>query len=412
MTLSTRRLGPDDSAAVHDASVALGVEAFGSWPAHLPRPSAPAPGAWPDGVAMWATFDEAHPDPATGEPPLVARVRTHDYTSWFGGAAIPTSGYAGVAVAVEHRGAGLLADLFRASLTDLVAEGAVLSSLFPTAPGIYRRLGYETVTALDELELPAASLSGLRPEPEVRLRRAGLADLPAVAATYDAWARLQNGPLTRRGPLFRIEKLLNDVTGVTLAEVDGPDGSRVVGYASWERGSGYGPDKVLTVPDLVALTPGAARALWRAVGTFAPVTGRIRVSTSEPDTTRLVLPGTGGDRVATHPYMLRVLDLPGAVAPRTFTVDGRVDLAVAGDVLGLVDGSWRLEVSGGVAQARRTDGSADAPTLSVQGLALLYAGTLGTANLRLAGHLTGPAHADTLLDLWFGGRQVHVRDSF
>ena len=56
---------------------------------------------------------------------------------------MPIAGIAAVAVRPEHRGSGLLAPLFAALLADARERGAVVSTLFPTAPGIYRRLGYE-----------------------------------------------------------------------------------------------------------------------------------------------------------------------------------------------------------------------------------------------------------------------------
>ena len=39
------------------------------------------------------------------------------------------------------------------------------------------------------------------------------------------------------------------------------DGDRLVGYASWVRGTGYRSDAVLDVPDLFAATDDAARTL-------------------------------------------------------------------------------------------------------------------------------------------------------
>lgn len=415
MPLTIRRLGPHDTAAVHEASVALGAEAFGVYPAHLPRPPMPEPGSWPDGVGMWAAFDPDDPE-TDGAPRMAGRVRTHDYTSWWAGVAVPTVGYAGVAVPMEYRGRGLLADLFRASLSDHLAHGASLAALYPTAPGIYRGLGFEIVTTYEQVELPAGSLAGVRPAPAVTLRRARESDLPGLIAAYDAWAGEQNGPLTRKGPLFDPSRILTDATGVTLAEVDEGGGRAVVGYALWERGSGYGADKVLEVHDLVALRPDAARALWRGIGSFSSVTGKVRLWTSHPDTTQLVLPGLPWDQVARHPYMLRVVDLPGAVSARPFATDGTATVRVTGDVLDLVTGVWRVSITDGAAEVERVDraGAAgdDVPELTVQGLSLLYAGTLSTANLRLAGHLSGPGSSDALLDAWFGGRQVHVRDYF
>jgi hypothetical protein len=40
------------------------------------------------------------------------------------------------------------------------------------------------------------------------------------------------------------------------------------------------------------------------------------------------------------------------------------------------------------------------------------AGAQSTANLRLAGHLSGPTTHDAVWDALWGGRQVHVRDYF
>jgi hypothetical protein len=50
--------------------------------------------------------------------------------------------------------------------------------------------------------------------------------------------------------------------------------------------------------------------------------------------------------------------------------------------------------------------------LDVRGLALAYAGAQSTANLRMAGLLTGPGTHDATLDALLGGRQVHIRDYF
>lgn len=413
--LLTRRIGPDDPRPVHAASRTLGQEAFGIPPAAAPTPPLPGPGRWPDGVAMWSTFDTDDTGP-DGDPRMAARVRTHDYRSWWGGAPIATVGFAGVTVAAEYRGRGLVEELFRVSLDAHVVQGACLAALYPTAPGIYRPLGFESVATYEQVELPSASLGRVRPAPSVRLRRAREADLPALHATYEAWARHQNGPLTRTGPLFDLPRLLHEVTGATLAEVDDGTGHRVVvGYALWDRGSGSGADAVLEVEDLVALRPDAARSLWHALGSFSTVTGRVRVWTSGSDVARLVLGGVEWEQVKRQPYMMRLIDLPGAIAARDYPVDGATLVRVTGDRMSLVDGLWRITVRDGVGQAERVHGSSSsdaAARLSVPGLGLLYAGALNTANLRLAGHLEGDAEGDRLLDVWFGGHQLHIRDYF
>lgn len=107
-----------------EAADALAAEAFGAAPRPLPGPW-PAPGTRP-----WGAFHGR-------ELAAVATVR--EFGSWFGGAMVPTAGIASVAVRPEYRGSGLLAPLFAALLADARAHGEVVSGLYPTAPGIYRR---------------------------------------------------------------------------------------------------------------------------------------------------------------------------------------------------------------------------------------------------------------------------------
>ena len=393
----TRLLTVDD----FDASIRLAVEAFGEFPPGTPPPS---PEGFPrPGRHTWGTFED-------GE--LVGRVVGSEYRSWFRGVEVPTCGVAGVTVVAERRGNGFLRDLFTAMLDEATDRGEVISTLFPTAPGIYRRLGYEIIGSYDTVALPTSALATVPPAAGVSTRRARLEDVPAVRATYDAWAAVQNGPLTRRSAAFSAtdEEVVADVTGITLAEdADG----RLVGYAMWRRGPGYDATASIDVEDLVALDPGAARALWRVLGSFASVTGSVRVRTSGSDVTRLVLPFGQWDVVERHPYMLRVHDVAAALTGLPLAGPAIVDLRVEGDALGTMDGGYRLRVADGRSSCERADVATAAGVLTPQGLALLYAGAESCGNLRLAGYLRGGSpHDDGVLDALLGSGQPHIRDYF
>jgi len=394
----TRKLTADD----FDDSVRLGIEAFGALPAGSP---APDPATFPrPGRHTWGTVEDGA---------LVARVVGNEFASWIRGVEVPTCGVGGVTVVAERRGTGLLREMFAAMLEEASARGEVVSTLFPTAPGIYRRLGYEIVGSYDTVSVPTALLATVAaPEQPTGTRRATLEDVPAVRAAYDAWAAAQNGPLTRRTAGFPATdaQLLESSTAISLAEdVDG----RLVGYARWNRGRGYDSSAAIEVEDLVTLTPDGARALWRVLGSFAPVTGSVRVRTSGSDVARLVLPFAAWDVVERHPYMLRVHDVPGALSGLALPVDATVAFRVEGDVLGTMDGDYRLAVAEGRSRCERTGAPArDVPTLTPQGLALLYAGAQSCANLRLAGLLRGVTVHDATLDAVLGAGQLHVRDYF
>ena len=164
-----------------------------------------------------------------------------------------------------------------------------MSTLFCTAPGIYRKFGYELVSSYDEVEVPAATLARIGAPAGVRTRRATPADFDAVCEVYDAWAAAQNGPLTRRGPAFPADAraFIDAFTGVTLAVDDAGD---VVGFASWRRGQGSGDSSTLEVSDLLALSGDAYGALWRVLGSFGSVVGQVRLCTSGHDVARLCAP--------------------------------------------------------------------------------------------------------------------------
>jgi len=396
MALTTRPLTRDD----FDQSVALIREAFGDLP---PGATPPSPDDFPrPGYHAYGTFDDDH---------LVARLATRGYHSWFGGSAVPSGGIAGVVVTAERRGTKLLDELFRVALDDGLRErGEAVSTMFCTAPGIYRKFGYEVISSYDTVEVPAAALARIGAPAGVRTRRATPADFDAVCRVYDTWAAAQNGPLTRRGPAFPADAkaFIDAFTGVTLA-VD--DAGEVIGFASWHRGQETGDSATLEVVDLLALRGDAYGALWHVLGSFGSVVGQVRLSTSGHDVARLSLPSAHWKAVEREPYMLRVHDVPGAFAGRDWPVDGDVAFSVAGDHLGTTNGAWRLVIERGKATCAPA-AAADGPVLTPGGLALAWAGVQTCANLRMAGHLSGGMENDEALDRVLVPRPIHIRDFF
>lgn len=395
MSISYRLLGQDDA----DASRRLGQEAFGFWtdlsPASVPYPAA--------GNYGHAAFD--------GDE-LVARLIAREYTSHFAGAQIPTCGIAGVTVKAEYRGRGLLTELFSAACVAARNRGEVISTLFPTAPRIYRKFGYELVGERCTVEIPSSALASIAVPQGIRVRRATAADFPAIEHVYDTWASGQHGPLTRGGPNFTAtaDEFIQEFDGVTVA-VDSDD--QVLGFASWDRGQGYGAAAALQVSDLIALTPAAAQALWSVVGSFASVTGQLRVDTSGDDLARQVLPGLAWRVVKSDPYMLAVIDVAAAFSRRIVTpwIAAALSFSVAGHSVASENGHYLLRVGGGAIDCRRE--GMGGRSFSPQGLALTYAGTQSAGNLRLAGHLTGGSREeDSVWDALFGAHQFHIRDYF
>lgn len=398
MTLTVRRLEPADA----PAALRLGWEAFG-----VP-PGADPTGATVDGpgYAWFGAFDDDDDDT------LVATAADRAYDTWFGGRTVPTCGVASVTVAAEHRGAGAIGPLMRAMLTAARERGAVLSTLFPSAPRIYRRLGYEVITSIGHVLVPSTALAAA-PASGTSVRRAGAADAAAIRGLYDRWAAGQNGPLTRRGPSFpgADDDLVSSFTGVTLAV---GTGGEPTGYAAWIRGRGDDVERALEVVDLIAVDGDATRALLRALGSFASVVADVRLRTSGTDPVRLLLPTTAWRRVHEELYMLAVLDVEAALdgLPTPAGLTAGLGFTLIGGVLDGLDGAYRLDVAEGRLRCAR--GSiGDDRTLDPRGLALLYAGAAPSSELRLLDLLHGGDPADDATwDALFAGRRPHVRDQF
>ena len=379
----------------------LGFEAFGVPTA---PPTEPAQVDQPGRVSFGAFRGDV----------LVAKAVDRAFDSYFGGALVPTSGIAGVTVAAETRGQGTLAPLPGALLRAARDRGAGVSGLFAPAPRLYRRFGYELVTSLDTVEVPTSVLASVARPVSIRTRRAVAGDLDAIRAVYDAWAVVQNGPLSRRGVSFpaTAEDFLGEFTGVTVA-LD--EAGVICGYASWRRGEGFGEQALIDVADLLATTMDGYRALLNTIGSFSSVTARTQLRVSGDDRARFFVPTAHWRRTLTLPYMVRVLDVPAAFALRRYPPGLTADLSfrLTGDFLAENNTEYRLVVTGGQAQCT-VAGSADADRLlTPQGLALAYAGAQSSANLRALGHLAGGSIEEDLdWDAALAGRQVHIRDFY
>ncbi|MGH8879397.1 MAG: GNAT family N-acetyltransferase, partial [Stackebrandtia sp.] len=393
--LTVRPLSDDDA----DASRRLGWEAFGV-PAQVPETPATLGGS---GQYWYGAFD--------GDS-LVGRVAVHTHSAYFGGRAVASAGIAGVTVAAEYRGRGLLTPLFAMALGEARGRGVAVSGLYPTATGIYRRFGYEVVGSLDNWAWPTESLAAVRVPDGVTIRRATTEDVPALWELYEAWAVEQNGPLSHRSVAFEESPndWLDEVTAVTVA-VDGDD--RPHGYVRWNRGRRYGPESKLEVYDLIADSAPVHQALLAALGSFSTVTGTTEIMTSGLDHNRFLLPGGEPRLTEARPYMIAILDLAGAVEPRAYPgfLNQELELRVAGDRYGVIDGGYRITVAGGKARCVRAD-AATGPIFTPRGLALVYAGVASCADLRRLGLLTGPVEQDQLIDVVFAGRPFHIRDYY
>ncbi|MEU4742027.1 GNAT family N-acetyltransferase, partial [Actinosynnema sp. NPDC023658] len=227
-----------------------------------------------------------------------------DFHQFYGGATVPSGGVGGVAVEPSARGRGVAGALLDAALRDMRERGQPLSVLYATTPAVYRSRGWERAGVLEWLDLPLDRVpTGAR----IDARPAVEGDVRALHACYCDVASTVDGMLDRSPPAFDLAEVLElDVVSV----VPGHDGE-VRGYLAAERGP-----RGLRVYDLVGRDAATQRALLAELGSWAAVLDRASVLVTDPAITGLLTDQAIEHTVTTSAWLLRVVDLPAAVAAR------------------------------------------------------------------------------------------------
>ncbi|KQY78118.1 hypothetical protein ASD13_05555 [Microbacterium sp. Root1433D1] len=342
------------------------------------------------GAFPWGLFDGGN---------LVATVTALEFDSRWGGADVRTVGISAATVLPEYRGRGFFRPLLEAALTEAENRGALVSTLFPTARAVYRRMGFESVARLDTLDVRTSDLSrsGV---PGHQFRRGDLSELGAL---YRAWAEPFNGPasmLPGQNPrVLRVDPRVHKVT-----MIEGVSGS--VGGIAWRLPSGDGAAGVLEIADVVATGADALDAVPAFLAGFAAIASTVRLRGMTPAWQQMVLPDAEAEVAASSTYMLRVLTVKlfeelrypqGVVADLCFR-SGR--------------SGWRLRIQDGTA-ACLADDSSTARAISALALAAIAAGAQTSGVLRARGLIVGgdPAE-DVAWDRLFSGRPAAVNVNF
>ena len=278
-----------------------------------------------------------------------------------GGADVPAAGVTVVGVLPTHRRRGVLTAMMRAQLDDCRSRGDLVAYLWASEATIYGRFGYGLASQIGSFTLARERSGFVEPfEPRGTVRLVDAEEAARIfPALYDAVRAERPGTFSRSAPWWQIRKLADDPgrrrgagpLNRALLELDGEP----AGYAlyrvkqEWQHGFSKG---VVTIIEAVAPTAEATRELWRwlldfdwtseLAGELLPLDHELFMLLAEPRRLQFTLnDGT----------WVRLIDVPGALAARTFADAEPVVLQVADALLPENAGRWRISSTG----VERTD---------------------------------------------------------
>ena len=279
---------------------------------------------------------------------LLATGRARPYEQVWGGRHLPMGGIAGVYAEPSARGRGVATLLMRGLVERMAQFGDVVSCLFPTAPELYRSVGYEVggvqprySYAAHDVRATRSRSGGLRPRP------AGPGDAELIRSLMRGHQERHSlsGPMLPAVETWREhledEELINYV-------LDEGDGRR--GFVSYSLA-----EEVLTVEELVGESAEATAALWAVVGSGSSAAPTVRSYLDPRDPGRLLVGAMPEVDVREHAWMLRVIDLPGAMAARGFSphVTASAEIGLDDPEVPANSGRWALSVAAGAGRASK-----------------------------------------------------------
>lgn len=302
------------------------------------------------------------------------------------------TGVTGVGVWPTHRRRGILSAMMRRQLADVHARGGRYAALWASEGAIYGRFGYGR--AATEMETTVrAPHTVLRPDaprdPDLRVRLADPERVrPDLERVHREVAAVQVGQFQRAAHWW--DRVLSDEPRrregrgpLRAVVVGGPRGP--LGYAlyrtrnKWEQDGARGE---VHVKEITATTPAAWTALYehlfgrdlvaRVSFEFLPLDAPLRHLLVDPD------------RAAPTLYTslwLRLVDVPGALAERSYSVPFEGVIEVTDRYAPWNAGRWHVKADTGGARVEATDAEPDL------GLDAAHLGAAYLGQTTLDGHL-------------------------
>lgn len=332
------------------------------------------------------------------------------FRQWFGGRSIDSAGITCVAILPEARGCGAGRHLMRTVVEELHAQGVALSSLYPSTYPLYRAAGYEPAAEYVTCEIDLNRL-GVEDRSCV-IRPMAAADREAVYALHRTYGRRGTGLVDRTPREWsRIFDFGTDRVYAYVVQASGQTGD-IEGYVVYtQRPIPRAPYEIM-VRDHAFLTPAAGRRLLTFFADHGTTARTVTYRGAHRDPLLALARYETRRVVASHYWMLRVVDAPRALRGRGYPagVEAELHLEINDDVLPQNNGRFVLRVRKGRAGVRK--GGDGRLRLDIRALAPLFSGHFSATQLALIGMVEGGPGDLALAGTVFAGPSPWMNDSF
>ena len=325
---------------------------------------------------------------------------------WFGNQRVSMVGISGVGIAPEHRGVGGAIALMQQTLKELHANGVAISTLYPAAQTLYRKVGYEQGGSRCGWKIPTSQI-------QVRESSLSIDPIPLesnrLSSLYQQHAQANNGCLDRHPCIWRniwrpIEK--ETLYAYQFGSVDFPQGYLIFNQMRTEEGA------ILQIRDWAVLTAAAGQSLWAFLASHRSMIKQVHWYGSAIDALTLMLPEQAFQSRFVERWMLRIIDVRRALEARGYppNLEAELHLDIQDDLFPENTGKFMLSVYRGQGQLRQ--GGRGALKLDIRGLGPLYTGLFSPHQLQLTGLLTGDEDALAIATQLFASPSPWMPDFF
>jgi predicted acetyltransferase len=315
------------------------------------------------------------------------------------GGEIPVSAVTAVGVRPDHTRRGILRRMMDWLFADAIRRGEPVAVLWASEAAIYQRFGYGSATQRCYFEVDRSRVvfrSPLPPRDGVAFRLVDVEELYQVGSRlYDRTRTIVPGTLERSEARWR-NLILSDAewmrrgAGPTFRVVLDIDGEPR-GYALYRIKGDWSPRgsrNALDVVEVVALDAEAEQRLWQWLFRIDLVTTIVGLRGPHPHPMQqwVVEPRLLGLTISDGLW-LRVLDVPAALAARTYATERSIVLKIEDGLIESNAARWQLTAAAdGSARVVRTEADPDL-ALDIATLACAYLGAHRFSDLARAGRV-------------------------